>query len=48
MAKQKYVASLDLKVGVNANRSMIHDEVSTLLRGIKVKDLTLQMGTDVE
>lgn len=40
---EKYVATVDLIVSSGANRSMIHDEVSTILRGMKVKDLTVQM-----
>ena len=37
------MATVDLLVTLTANRSHIHDEVSTILRGIKCKDITVQM-----
>lgn len=37
------MATADILVSANANRSMIHDEVSTLLRGIKCRDITVQL-----
>ena len=37
------MATADIIVTANANRAMIHDEVSTILRGIKCMDITVQL-----
>jgi hypothetical protein len=39
------VGSVDLVVADKAVRSTIHDEVSTIMRSSKVKDLTVQMAS---
>lgn len=41
MGKGKFVGSVDLSVGEKANRSMIHDEISTLLRGNKCREISV-------
>jgi len=48
MAKRKYVASTELVVGSNANRSLIHDEVSSILRSHKIKEMSVQMTSVVD
>ncbi len=39
----KFTATVELIIKPDANRSTIHDEVSTILRANKCKDLTVQM-----
>lgn len=41
--KKAAVAQVEIVVSDKANRGTIHDEVSTILRSSKVKDLTVQM-----
>ncbi len=41
--KKAAVAQVELVISDKANRGTIHDEVSTILRSSKVKDLTVQM-----
>jgi zinc transporter 5/7 len=46
MGKKKMISSVQLLVRSNANRSSIHDEVSTVLRSNKIKDICTQMGSN--
>jgi len=39
MGKSKFVGTIDISVGEKANRAMIHDEISTLLRGNKCREI---------
>lgn len=41
--KKAAVASIEILIAENASRNTIHDEVSTILRGNKVKDLTVSI-----
>lgn len=41
--KKIAIGSADLIIGEKASRSTIHDELSTILRSNKVKNLTVQM-----
>jgi len=41
--KKVAVATVEVIIGENVNRGTIHDEVSTILRSNKVKDLTVQI-----
>lgn len=44
MTKQKAIASVELIVDTKANRGAIIDEVTTILRGNKIKDITISMS----
>ena len=41
MAKKKYVASLELLISSKSNRGKIQDEVSSILRAHKIKEMTV-------
>ena len=41
MSKGRYVATVDLLVGAKCNRGKIQDEVSSILRKFKIKDITI-------
>ena len=43
--KKAAVASIEVVVKDIANRGTIHDEVSTVMRSSKVKDMTVQMAS---
>jgi zinc transporter 5/7 len=43
--KKAAVAAVDLVISDSAQRGSLHDEVSTILRSNKVRDLTVQMCT---